>query len=133
MSPSLVTITPCPSPYCVPSGRTNVQYVPVSLMSTPNIEPLASNELSIFGPPPRFGNTRCPVIRPDIPPIFSPNIMWSSLLILSQVNKDRRELSIPRFCGRLLNPDRIPQPKQLRWYCSHFVQLRCSCRAAGLQ
>src|SRR6266567_9492504 len=72
--PSLVIITPWPSPYCVPSGRTTVQYVPVSFTSVPSIDPFAWNEVSIFGPPPRFGSTRCEVVLPDVPPIFSPSI-----------------------------------------------------------
>src|SRR6516225_5085623 len=40
----------------------------------PSNDPFASNEVSILGAPPRFGNTRCEVILPDIPPIFSPSI-----------------------------------------------------------
>src|SRR5712691_9631514 len=65
---------PWPSPNRVPSGRTTDQYVPVLVVLTPSSVPCAWNEVSIFGPPPGFGSTRCEVTLPASPPSFSPSI-----------------------------------------------------------
>jgi hypothetical protein len=67
----LPMVMPCPFADRVPSDRTTDQYVPVSVASAPSIRALASNEVSIFGPPPRFVNTRRDVTFLVTSPIFS--------------------------------------------------------------
>src|SRR5262245_15276475 len=71
---------PWPSPYRLPSGRTTDQQVPVSVASTPSKRPLDSKDVSIFGPPPGFDNTRREVTLPAPSAIFSPCIARSSFL-----------------------------------------------------